>query len=113
MKILLVHNRYRERGGEDVVVDATAALLREQTAGQAWVHLPGNVQGRQKAQWLAAADVMLNPGVVGLGVLDAFAAELPLVLGECSAQPPEFAYIEPNINSVLAPPEPAALGKPC
>ena len=29
MKILLVHNRYRERGGEDVVVDATAALLRE------------------------------------------------------------------------------------
>ena len=91
-----------------------AARLREQTGkttGLPWVHMPGNVQGRQKAQWLAAADVMLNPGVVGLGVLDAFAAELPLVLGECSAQPPEFAYIEPNINSVLAPPEPAALGQ--
>ncbi|NIR30580.1 MAG: glycosyltransferase family 4 protein, partial [Gammaproteobacteria bacterium] len=28
MRILLIHNRYQTRGGEDVVVDAEAELLR-------------------------------------------------------------------------------------
>jgi glycosyltransferase involved in cell wall biosynthesis len=44
VRVLQVHNRYRERGGEDAVVDAEAALLED--AGHDVVrHLPENPEG--------------------------------------------------------------------
>lgn len=78
-----------------------APWLRERCAALPWVHLPGVVLHDAKARWLAAADLMLNPGVVGLVVLDAFAAALPLVVGANTGHPPESAYLELDVNCLM------------
>ena len=81
------------------------AWLGAASAGRPWIHLPGAVQGMAKARWLAAADVMVNPGVVGLGLLDAFAAGLPFVAAQIDQRSPELAYLEPCHNGLLLPPD--------
>lgn len=78
-------------------------------SGLDWVHRPGAVFGLDKARWLAAADLMLNPGLVGLGVLDAFVAELPLIGCDHPAQMPEFEYLQHGHNGWLVPREAQAL----
>lgn len=86
-----------------------ARALAEQTGGDSWIHRPGAVHGVQKARWLAAADVLVNPGQVGLGVLDALAAGLPMVTCGDVAHPPEVAYLEHGHNALLVPSGPAAV----
>ncbi len=54
MRILLVHVRYREAGGEDVVVAAEAALLRD-AGHQVVVHELDNPQGRRTLPALVRA----------------------------------------------------------
>ena len=62
LRILLVHNRYQQYGGEDTVVEAEAQLLRD--AGH-WVEgfliTNDNIHGL-KAQLAAAARTTYNPG---------------------------------------------------
>ena len=85
--------------------------LHQRCAALPWIKCVGAVQGELKARWLAAADVMVSPGVLGLSVLDAFAAALPLVVGDSGATSPEAAYVEPDVNAVLAAPQAAALAQ--
>lgn len=80
---------------------AQASWLRQRTAALPWVHCPGVVQGLAKARWLTAADVMLDLGLIGLGILDAFAAGLPLIVTGRSANSPESAYLEAGRNCLL------------
>lgn len=61
----------------------------------------GAVRGHRKAEVLAAADLMLHPGAVGLGVLDAFAAGLPLLTRRSSCRSPESAYLQPGVNACI------------
>lgn len=61
----------------------------------------GSVRGARKAQLLAASDVMLNPGLVGLGILDAFIAGLPLLTTDCGLHSPEIAYLASGQNGVM------------
>ena len=57
--------------------------------------------GREKALCLRSADVLLNPGAVGLGVLDAFAASKPLVTTDCRLHGPEIAYLQSGVNGLM------------
>lgn len=86
-----------------------ASDVAQRAAGIGSVCLPGAVHGVDKARWLAAADLMLNPGLVGLGVLDAFAAELPLIGCDHPAQMPEFEYLRHGHNGWLVPRDAQAL----
>ena len=45
--------------------------------------------------------VMLNPGLVGLGILDSFAMGLPMVTTDCGIQSPEIAYLESGRNGLM------------
>ena len=60
------------------------------------------------APYLYAADVLLNPGYVGLSINHAFALGLPVV-SQQSPDPriryhsPEIAYLEPGRNGLLTP----------
>lgn len=63
----------------------------------------GGVRGVRKAQLLAAADVMLNPGLVGLGILDAFVAGLPLLTTDCGLHSPEISYLDSGRNGIMTP----------
>jgi L-malate glycosyltransferase len=85
--------------------------LRAQTAHSPWVHVLGPLQGTHKACLLATADLMLNPGLVGLGILDAFAAGLPLLTTDCGVHSPEIAYLQPGVNGLMCPPQAQALAE--
>ena len=52
---------------------------------------------------------MLMPGAVGLGVLDAFAAGLPVVTAAGTGHGPELEYLESGVNSVIAEATPESL----
>jgi hypothetical protein len=48
----------------------------------------------ERADYLAVADIWLNPGAVGLAVTDAFAVGLPLATTDNRTHGPEIAYLE-------------------
>jgi L-malate glycosyltransferase len=86
-----------------------APWLAQRCTALPWVHRPGPVSGESKARWLAAADLMLNPGLVGLGLLDAFAAGLPFITSDCGVHSPEIDYLEPGHNGLMCAPTAAAV----
>ena len=81
-------------GPDKALVNAAAASLPH-------VHALGGVRGERKAQLLAAADLMLNPGLVGLGILDAFVAGLPMLTTDCGLHSPEIAYLQSGDNGLM------------
>lgn len=66
-----------------------------------WAHYAGVLKGADKAQALSLARVMLNPGLVGLGILDSFVAGVPLVTTDCGLHSPEIAYLESGHNGLM------------
>ena len=66
-----------------------------------WLRYVGSKLGRDKALYLRAATLMLNPGLVGLGVLDAFAAGLPMITTDCNLHSPEIAYLRHGENGLM------------
>lgn len=77
------------------------AWLRAQAAARPWLHALGALYGVPKAAAFSLADVVLNPGLVGLHVLDAFAAGKPLVTTRDARHSPEIAYLEPGANGLV------------
>lgn len=70
-------------------------------AAHDWIHWVGARQGRDKALYLACADVMLNPGMVGLGIIDSFVFGIPIITTDCRIHSPEIAYLKPGENGVI------------
>ena len=66
-----------------------------------WCKSVGAKTGRDKAQYLAIADVLLNPGLVGLNILDAFVAGVPMVTTDCHLHSPEIAYLSNGRNGLI------------
>jgi glycosyltransferase involved in cell wall biosynthesis len=66
-----------------------------------WIRWAGVRMGREKAVCLALANVMLNPGLVGLGILDSFAAGLPMLTTDRRQHSPEIAYLEHGVNGLM------------
>ncbi len=50
----------------------------------------------------------LNPGLVGLGILDAFCAGLPLLTTDVPGHSPEIEYLEPGRSGLVTAPNAAA-----
>ena len=74
------------------------------STGSEWLHCVGPRFGREKARLLKLADVFLLPGAVGLAILDAFAASLPLITTDSLHHGPEIEYLEPGRNGLIVPP---------
>lgn len=70
-------------------------------AKHAWAHWAGARFGKEKVAHIALADVMLNPGLVGLGILDSFACKVPMVTTDCGLHSPEIAYLENGTNGLI------------
>lgn len=68
-----------------------------------WVRYVGPQFGRRKAALLSLAQLWLNPGLVGLGILDAFSAGLPLVTTDVPVHSPEIEYLEHGVNGLMVP----------
>jgi glycosyltransferase involved in cell wall biosynthesis len=66
-----------------------------------WIHYLGPTFGRDKAMLFKMAGVVLLPGRVGLAILDAFAAGLPLLTIQVSYHGPEIEYLEDGRNGLM------------
>lgn len=80
-------------------------LVKQFCEKNTWCHWLGSRTGSDKALFLSVSDVMLCPGLVGLVVLDAFVAGLPLVTMENASHPPEAAYLVAGRNCVQSAPD--------
>lgn len=70
-------------------------------AANPWARWVGARFDREKAAYVSVAQVMLNPGLVGLGILDSFVCDVPMLTTDCGIHSPEIAYLENGINGVM------------
>jgi glycosyltransferase involved in cell wall biosynthesis len=66
-----------------------------------WIHFVGQKFNIEKVPYFAASKLLLMPGLVGLGILDAFALETPLVTTNISYHSPEIEYLENGVNGIM------------
>jgi glycosyltransferase involved in cell wall biosynthesis len=71
-------------------------------AANPWARWVGARFDREKAAYVSVAQVMLNPGLVGLGILDSFVCGVPMLTTDCGIHSPEIAYLENGVNGVIA-----------
>ncbi|MDC8786689.1 glycosyltransferase family 4 protein [Roseateles koreensis] len=91
-----------------VVGDGPARqAFQRDIAQMPWVHWVGAQRGRDKAGYMAVSDFLLIPGVVGLSILDGFAANLPLLTCKVLGHGPEIAYLEQGKNGLMSESRPA------
>ena len=64
----------------------------------------GRLDGRDRCLALACSQVLLMPGLVGLAILDAFAAGVPVITCADSKHSPEIEYLENEVNGRVLPP---------
>lgn len=96
-RLLIVGN-----GPDRAVVEAAA---RE----HAWLRYVGPQFGRGKALAFAASEVVLNPGAVGLAILDSFAAGRPFVAAAHAHHGPEADYLRHGHNGLMLAPDAQAI----
>lgn len=70
-------------------------------AAHPWARWVGSRFGKEKVAYISVAQVMLNPGLVGLGILDAFVCGVPMLTTDCGIHSPEIAYLENGTNGVM------------
>jgi glycosyltransferase involved in cell wall biosynthesis len=68
-----------------------------------WARWVGVKFGRDKALHMSAAQLMLNPGLVGLGILDSFAGRIPMVTTHSGNHSPEISYLQHGVNGLVLP----------
>lgn len=78
-------------------------VIEEAAAQHPWMHYLGPLKGPRKAEILVLADIMLNPGLVGLAILDSFASGTPMFTTDCNLHSPEISYMHSGRNGVMTP----------
>lgn len=66
-----------------------------------WVEYIGPVSGPDRVKYFAFANVFLMPGLVGLAVLDSFAAGVPMITTDIGYHSPEIEYLEDAYNGYV------------
>jgi glycosyltransferase involved in cell wall biosynthesis len=82
--------------------------VREAAATRPWMHLLGVRKGLEKALYFRMGDVMLNPGLVGLHIVDAFCASMVMMTTRTARHSPEVAYLRDGENGVYSDDTPQA-----
>lgn len=73
------------------------------SSSRPWVHVIGARTGEEMVKYGALGSVVLNPGLVGLSVLDAFALGLPMVTCDQPYHSPEIEYLVDGENGLVLP----------
>ena len=66
-----------------------------------WIHCIGETFGAEKAAFFKMANVFLNPGLIGLAILDAFTAGLPVITTNVPIHSPEIEYLKNGENGLI------------
>ena len=76
-------------------------LVKQAQESRPWFRFAGVQTGYEKARFFKIADIVLNPGLVGLHVLDTFCAGLPMVTTLEARHSPEISYLRSGYNGVV------------
>jgi len=76
-------------------------MIEEAAKHCPWVRYVGQVVGEARAVYFRMAKAILMPGLVGLAIIDSFAAGVPMVTTDLPIHSPEIAYLEPGINGIM------------
>ncbi len=76
-------------------------IVREASKKAPWIHYVGSKFGKEKIRYLAISKVMLMPGLVGLAILDSFAARVPMITTKVPYHSPEIEYLVNDYNDVF------------
>lgn len=79
----------------------SANEIRSAAESRPWLNWVGVRKGREKAAWFRLADVVINPGAVGLHVLDSFCSGTPMITTAESRHGPEVAYLKNGANGLV------------
>ena len=77
-----------------------ASTVIAAAAKRSWLHIRGIRKGYEKALDYSLARVVVNPGAVGLHIVDSFAAKVPLVTQHSALHGPEYDYLVNGVNGV-------------
>jgi glycosyltransferase involved in cell wall biosynthesis len=75
------------------------SLVTEAAKTRPWLHWVGVQRGTDKAAWFRVANAYLSPGAVGLHVLDAFCAGIPMITTLGARHGPEIDRKSTRLNS--------------
>lgn len=76
-------------------------VFRDAAIDREWVHYRGMQKGEEKALAYRCCSVILNPGLVGLHIVDALSAGKPMITTDMPFHSPEFAYLDNNVNGIV------------
>jgi L-malate glycosyltransferase len=77
--------------------------VQQASASDHWIHYFGPLFGREKVKHLLLADICLNPGAVGLVILDMLALKVPMMTTYSDILSPEIDYLENGRNGIITP----------
>jgi len=66
-----------------------------------WAKWVGFCKEKEKAAYLSISQLILNPGLVGLGIIDALVSGVPMVSTNCKLHSPEISYLRNNKNGII------------
>jgi len=76
-------------------------MVKDAVTIRSWIYWAGSRFGREKVLYASLGQIILNPGAVGLGILDSFIIGLPLITTECGIHGPEIAYLDSGHNGLI------------
>jgi glycosyltransferase involved in cell wall biosynthesis len=79
------------------------SLVADAAASSSWLDYRGPMFGQEAADLLRQSTLLLMPGLVGLAVVDSFAAGCPLVTVDLDLHSPEIEYLRDGVNGVCLP----------
>ena len=66
-----------------------------------WIHYVGTKNGQARINYFKIASIQLMPGAVGLGILDSFVLETPIITTITDTHGPEIEYLENEKNGII------------
>jgi glycosyltransferase involved in cell wall biosynthesis len=97
----LVHARDPEFRLVVVGDGPSRSLVTDAATSRPWLQWVGVQRGVEKAAWFRLANAYLSPGAVGLHVLDAFCAGIPMITTASARHGPEIAYLQSGRNGFI------------
>ena len=75
--------------------------VAEASESNNWIHYVGPKTGKERLKYFKISSIQLMPGAVGLGIIDSFALETPIITTNYEYHGPEIEYLENWENGVI------------
>lgn len=80
---------------------SSAQIVKNAQTTLSWIHYLGVQTGHEKALAYSVSKAVLNPGLVGLHIVDSFSAGVPMLTMDYDFHSPEYSYMEAGVNGLV------------